>query len=143
MLVGALSPVRHVELLKMTIDDEDLAEFWPDFQSGLGAKRTKQYNYANLVVQHQRMLFSMGAFTEADASRFFRYLFSSEIMRSYWEARMVAREVALRPDGDEFAFEQLIDAAYHETLPPKPPSGPGGARVLDLDAHRQRGSEAA
>lgn len=137
---------RHVELMKMAIDDRDLAEIWPDFQTGLSAKRTKQYNYANLVVQHQRMLFTMGAFSEADVSHFFQYLFTSDIMRSYWEARMVAREVVLNPQGEEPAFDQLIDAAYYDTRPPEPPSGPDGtgrARVLDLDAHRSHGTEAA
>ena len=137
---------RHVELMKMAIDDQDLAEFWPDFQAGLSVKQTKQYNYANLVVQHQHMLYTMGAFTEADVSSFFHYLFTSEIMRSYWEARRVAREVALPPHGEELTFEQIIDATYYETRPPEPPSGPGGAggaQVLDLDAHRQHGTEAA
>lgn len=134
---------RHVELMKMAIDDEDLAEFWPEYQAGLSVKRKKQYNYANLVVQHQHMLYTMGAFNEADVSGFFQYLFTSQIMRSYWEARMVAREIIGPPHGDESTFDELVDAAYYDTRPPEPPSGPGGAQVLDLDAHRLHGSEAA
>lgn len=137
---------RHVELMRMAMEDEELAEFWPEFKTGLSAKQTKQYNYANLVVQHQRMMYDVGIFTKDDVVSFFAYLFSSPIMRSYWESRMVARQVALAPTGDERLFEQLIDRAYNETCPPRPPSesaGSGGAQVLGLDSHRQHGSEAA
>lgn len=135
---------RHVELMRMAMEDEDLAEFWPEFQAGLSAKRTKQYNYANLVIQHQRMLYNLGAFTKADVIAFFHYLFASPIMRGYWEARMIARVIALDTESDEWAFEKLVDAAYHETRPPDPPSSPGGdARVVDLDSRRQPDADAA
>lgn len=137
---------RHVELIRMAMDDEDLAEFWPEFQAGLSAKHTKQYNYANLVVQHQRMMYHLGTFTQSDVLKFFQYLFSSPIMRSYWEARMIAREVAVEPGSDEWAFEQLIDLAYNETRPPEPPvtpDGGDGADVVDLDSRRQPDSDAA
>jgi hypothetical protein len=137
---------RHVELMRMAMEDTDLAEFWPEFQAGLSAKRAKQYNYANLVVQHQRMMYDLGAFTRADVLKFFQYLFASQIMRDYWAARMVAREIAVRPGSDEWAFEQLIDVAYDETRPPEPPltpEGGDGARVVDLDSRRQSGSDAA
>ena len=137
---------RHVELMRMAMDDEDLAEFWPEFQTGLPAKRMKQYNYANLVVQHQRMMYNLGAFTRGDVLKFFQYLFTSAIMRGYWEARMVARDVALETGSDEWAFEQLIDVAYNETRPPEPPLSPDdgdGAEVVDLDSRRQPDSDAA
>jgi hypothetical protein len=137
---------RHVELIRMAMEDQDLAEFWPAFQAGLSTTRTKQYNYANLVVQHQRMMYSLGVFTRADVLKFFQYLFASPIMRGYWEARMIAREVALQPRSDEWAFEQLIDVAYNETRPPEPPSTPAGhadAEVVDLDSRRQPESDAA
>lgn len=137
---------RHVELMRMAMEDTDLAEFWPEFQTGLSPKRAKQYNYANLVVQHQRMMYDLGAFTRADVLKFFQYLFASQIMRDYWAARMVAREIAVRPGSDEWAFEQLIDVAYDETRPPEPPltpEGGDGARVVDLDSRRQSGSDAA
>lgn len=137
---------RHVELMRMAMDDQDLAEFWPEFQAGLPAKRTKQYNYANLVVQHQRMMYELGAFDRGDVVKFFQYLFTSPVMRGYWEARMVARDVALRAGSDEWAFEQLVDLAYNETRPPEPPISPddgSGAEVVDLGSRRQPDSEAA
>lgn len=136
---------QHVTLLKMAMDDDDLAEVWPDYNAGLSAKARKQYKYANLVIQHQRMLFELGVFDSADAKGMLHYLMTSPVIRSFWEACMVARQVIVNESSSEWLFNQLIDAAYHETRPPEPPFTPatGGADVVELDSRRSPDSDAA
>jgi len=130
----------HVELMKMSMDDDDLAEVWPEFQSGLDVKLSKQYAYANLVIQHQRMLNDLGFYTDDDSRRMFHYLFSSPLIRGFWEARQSARQLIVRPGTAEWEFEQLIDLAYGEsrdtrTAPPPPPNeGDGSAPEPRSDA---------
>jgi len=102
----------HVELMRLSMDDPDLAAVWPEFQAGLSTSVTKQFTYANLIVQHQRMMFDLGFFTEEDIRAYFHYLFTSAVMRGFWEARMVARHVITRPGSPEWTFELLVDAAY-------------------------------
>jgi hypothetical protein len=102
----------HMELMKMAMDDGDLAEVWPEFRAGLSVKLKKQFNYANLIVQYQRMMYDFGLFDETHVRSLFHYLFTSPTMRAYWEARMAPRQVAVVPDGSEWSFDQLIDLAY-------------------------------
>jgi hypothetical protein len=136
---------RHVELMRMSIGDEDLAEVWPDFRAGMSPRLKKQYAYANLIVQHQRMMHEVGFSDDADIRQLFHYLFTSPIMRNYWEDRMIARVVITSRGSRERDFEELIDQAYNETRPPEPPSTSRstGADVIDLDSHRQSESDTA
>ena len=102
----------HVELMRLSMADPDLAVVWPEFQAGPSTTVTKQFIYANLIVQHQRMMFDLGFFTEEDIRALFRYLFTSSTMQGFWEARMVARHVITRPGSPEWTFDLLVDAAY-------------------------------
>ncbi|MEY9863395.1 hypothetical protein ABH935_009045 [Catenulispora sp. GAS73] len=105
----------HVELMRLSMEDAELAAVWPEFQTGLSATCTKQYTYANLIVQHQRMMYDLGFFTEDDVRKQFHYLFTSSTMRGFWEARMVARQVTIRMGSPEWTFDMLVDAAYGDT----------------------------
>ncbi|MFL6116060.1 MAG: DUF6082 family protein, partial [Catenulispora sp.] len=107
---------RHVELMRMSMEDGDLAEIWPEYRSGTTAKCEKQFAYANLVVQHQRMLYNLGVFAKADVHAFFRYAFTNQIMRDFWEARMVARQIAVHHRSAEWKFDNLVDKVYKEVL---------------------------
>ena len=130
----------HVQLVKMSLDDEDLAEVWPEYNVGLGPKLRKQHRYANLIIQHQRMLYEVGVFDAVDTQRILHYLMTSPIIRDFWASCMVARQVIVNEGSTEWAFNQLIDAAYHGARPPEPPATPDcgdSADVVDLDAHRQ------
>ena len=135
----------HVQLIKMSMDDEDLAEVWPQYRVNITPKLSKQYKYANLVLQHQRMLYELGYYTAADVRAMLHYLFASPVMRSYWEGRMVARQVFEVTGNAESTFDQIVDQAYRETCPPEPPVTPtdGSAEIVDLDSHRQHDSDVA
>ena len=98
----------HLELLKMSIDDPDLAEVWPALASNTSQVRNKQFLYANLIFQYQWTAFRTGDYSESDVMESLRYLFTSPIMREYWEAARFARS-ALVVDSPEHQFTQKID----------------------------------
>jgi hypothetical protein len=135
----------HVELMRLSMEDYDLAEVWPEFRSGLSPKQTKQYSYANLIVQHQRMAWDLGELDNAQVLATFQYLFASRIMRDFWEARMLARHVFAKPGTTEGTFDQIVDDAFNETPTPVPPlaSSESGGDIVDLDSHRHPESDAA
>ena len=130
--------LHHLELMRMSINDADLAEVWPDVQAGLSAKATKQYAYANLIIQHQQMLHVLNLVNGADLRSTLDYLFTNQVMRDFWAARMQLRKTALKKYGMESAFERIVDTAYTDTVPP-PPDDHGG-EAIDLEARRQSDS---
>lgn len=145
---GSEAEIRalHMQLLKMSMDDEDLAAVWPQYQGPVSTVRGKQNKYANLIIQHQRMLYEFGYFDREDATRAMRYLFASPIMRSFWEGRMVARRVLNVANTREAEFDEIADTAFHESAPPEPPKPPRSRRdadVIDLDGRRNSESDAA
>lgn len=135
----------HMELMRMSMEDEDLATVWPEVKAGQSPIRVKQFTYANLIVQHQRLMRTAGVYTDADVIAFFRYLFTSPVIRDFWEARAVARQVITPKASAEWEFEQLVDVAYREIHQPKQASAPADephANVVDLDSRRQPNSDA-
>jgi hypothetical protein len=128
--------ICHIELVRMSLEDADLAEVWPGFQNGLSAKSAKQHAYVNLIVQHHRMMHGTGFLDDDDVRNTFGYLLSSPVVREYWESGVAARRAALRTGRTESAFNALVDRAFREARPAgKAPSS--GADVIDLGVRRQ------
>jgi hypothetical protein len=105
----------HFELIKVSIDDPDLAAVWPEFEPGLSAGRNRQYLYANLVFHHVRLNFQIGTFPEEDARTMLRYLFESSIMRAYWSAAERSRNT-VSADTHERHFAEVANEIYRERL---------------------------
>jgi hypothetical protein len=137
----------HMQLIKMSMDDEDLAAVWPQYMGPISPVRSKQNKYANLIIQHHRMLYELEHNAAEDIRGAIRYLFTSPLMRSYWQGRMIARQVMDITESAEFEFDAIVDAVYLETEPPEPPEPSRrrdqGAEVIDLDTRRNPGSEVA
>ena len=140
----------HMQLIKMSMDDEDLAAVWPQYAGPISAVHRKQNKYANLILQHHRMVFEFNHYSAEDIKGAIQYLFTSPIMRSYWRSRMVAREVLNFTEPVESEFEQILDAVFQETEPPQPPEPSNscrdeeeGAEIIDLDTRRSPESDAA
>ena len=138
----------HMQLLKMSMDDEDLAAVWPQYTGPISAVRSKQNKYANLIMQHHRMIFEFGHYDAEDMKGQIRYLFTSPYMRSFWQGRMIARSVLNTVAPVEAEFEHLVDAVYLESEPPEPPRPPRarrgrGAEIIDLDTRRSPESDIA
>jgi len=103
----------HMNLLKMGIDDPDLAEVWPPLEIDIPHQRNRQYLYANLIFQHARVAHRIGHYSEAEIEGDLRYLFTSPLMRDYWRAAAYSRSFLL-PGTAEFRFCQVADAICQE-----------------------------
>ena len=112
---GAEASLRrlHFELLRLSINDPQLAEVWPPFEPGLSPKRNRQYLYANLVIQHFWLSLRLGGHTESQLQNSLRNLFVSPLMRDYWRASSKIR-TALVPGTPEFTFNELVDGICQE-----------------------------
>ncbi|RSM74531.1 hypothetical protein DMB66_01145 [Actinoplanes sp. ATCC 53533] len=103
----------HQQLVKMSIDDEELAAVWPAIDLDLPANVNRQFLYANLIYSFQFRALQSENYTEAAIDESLRYLFSSPVMRAYWHATAGARE-QLDPASTEFAFAQRVNKVCGE-----------------------------
>jgi hypothetical protein len=93
--------ICHIELVRMSLEDQDLAEVWPGFHNGQSAKTAKQHAYVDLIVRHHRMMHSTGFLDDDDVRGTFGYLLSSPVVRDYWKAGMAGRGIAPRSERSE------------------------------------------
>lgn len=103
----------HVELLRMAINDEGLAEVWPDPDAHPHEVR-RQFWYANLVYQHQRLAVELSDLSEDSIALILRRLFRNPIMRAYWKVAAEARSADFMPGTKEWRFAQMTDAICRE-----------------------------
>jgi hypothetical protein len=110
--LSALAHLRgiHVQLIKMSIDDPDLADVWPAVEPGLSGVRHRQYLYANLILQQVWQGLTLIGADDDDIREVMRYLFSSPLIREYWQSSAAARAVATRT-ADELRFTEMADEA--------------------------------
>jgi hypothetical protein len=124
----------HQQLVKMSIDDEDLAAVWPAFDPDLPGHTNRQLLYANLIYSFHIRALQSENHTEATMIGSMRYLFSNPIMRAYWHAAGSGRD-QLDPESTEAAFAQRVDkicAEYEKVLARNGRSAaPGPALVPD------------
>jgi Flp pilus assembly protein TadB len=82
----------HVDLIKMAIEDEHLADVWPEMAPGLSSQRRKQYLHANLVIQHQVLLGVVGNRDPEAVRTMFRFLMKSSVVREFWTVTYADRQ---------------------------------------------------
>jgi hypothetical protein len=98
----------HAEILKMSIDDDELAEVWPTFHPNLSRSRNRQYLYANIIYQFHLTSLKLQNASDEEVLSSMRYLFTSPIMRGYWLAAKHGR-TSLEPGSAEDAFAARLD----------------------------------
>ena len=98
----------HLEILKMSINDPQLAEVWPAFRPGLPIESNRQFLYANIIYQFHWTSLKLNKATNDEVLGSMRYLFTSSIMRKYWAAAERAR-TSLEPGSPEHAFTRKLD----------------------------------
>jgi hypothetical protein len=98
----------HQQLVKMSIDDEELAAVWPVIDVDVPANVNRQFRYANLIYSFQFRALQSDNYTEAAINESLRYLFSSPVMRAYWRATEGGR-LQLDPEGIEYIFARRVD----------------------------------
>jgi Family of unknown function (DUF6082) len=98
----------HLEILKMSINDPQLAEVWPAFRPGLSVESNRQFLYANIIYQFHWTSLKLNKATDEEVLGSMRYLFTSHLMRKYWTAAERARG-SLEPGSPEHAFAKKLD----------------------------------
>ena len=105
----------HMQLVKMSMDDEDLAAVWPQYMGPISPVQSKQNKYANLIIQYQRIIYEQGLFDADDIKGVMRYLFTSPFIREYWRGHVAPRELMQIGKPAEVEFDQIVDSVYQET----------------------------
>jgi hypothetical protein len=103
----------HVELIKMAIDDPQLAAVWPEFERGIPPERNRQYLYANLIIQHVWLNLQIGNYSDDEARGMLRYMFSNPLVRNYWATSEAIRRWFVA-DTPEQVFSRMVDDLFHE-----------------------------
>jgi hypothetical protein len=106
--VAANLSAMHLEILKMSIDDQELADVWPAYAPGLSATQNRQYLYANVIYQFHWTSLKLNKASDREVLASMRYLFTSPTMRGYWAAAEHGR-TSLEPGSPEHAFVQKLD----------------------------------
>lgn len=137
----------HQQIIKMSIDDEELAAVWPAIDLDVPANVNRQFLYANLICSFQFRSLQSENYTEAEITESLRYLFSSPIMRAYWHATEGVRE-QLDSDSAELLFARRISricAEYEKVVARNGRSTPHGPTLVPdrSDAARSDPAEAA
>src|ERR1700754_3580439 len=79
--VAANLCTMHLEILKMSIEDQELADVWPAYAPDLSATQNRQYLYANIIYQFHWTSLKLNKASDAEVLASMRYLFTSPIMR--------------------------------------------------------------
>ncbi|WP_306208565.1 DUF6082 family protein [Actinoplanes sp. RD1] len=117
----------HQQLLKMGVDDQDLADVWPAMHPARTAGDVRRLLYANMIWSFHLRAHESEDLPAASQVGNLRYLFSSPVMREYWQAAAEARK-HLDPNSTEFALAQHVTricAEYDEAAARHPQSDPG------------------
>jgi hypothetical protein len=122
----------HTDLIKMAIDDPELADVWPPMAPGIRGGRTD--HYCNLILNLQKVAYEAGTIEKTELAGVLRYLMSSPQMYSFWTKARSARIVVTEGDPGEDFFTAEVDTAYRSVAPPV---RPGLRRQLGTALRRQ------
>ncbi|MET9292781.1 DUF6082 family protein [Streptomyces sp. NPDC003077] len=100
----------HMQLLKMSIEDPDLAAVWPDYAPGMPFRTNRQYLYANLIYSHLLLVHRLEMMNDREILGHLRYITATPIFRGYWESARTMRD-DLDPASHERRFADLVDEA--------------------------------
>ncbi|GGN73281.1 hypothetical protein GCM10011579_051280 [Streptomyces albiflavescens] len=105
----------HMSILKMAMDDPELAATWPSFGRDESASRNRQFLYMNQVLSLQMLAFEMG-YTERHVEASLRSLFVNPLWREFWESRRPSRAQNIPPDTLEGEFSRIVERAYEAAV---------------------------
>jgi len=107
----------HVDLIRMAIDDPELAEVWPPIAPGV--PETRKDHYCNLILNLQKVAYEAGTIEEKELKGVLRYLMQSHDMYSFWtKARRARVEITAGDPGEDY-FTAQVDEAYSSVHPPR------------------------
>jgi len=118
----------HVALIRIALEHTHLADVWPS--GGLADSVTRsQHMYANLLIQHMWMQYTIGVVTQEEMISDLRYLFASPKVRAFWSDTANSRhnvyvegsqesELAKTTDKIWREYESLLACAQEAATPP-------------------------
>jgi Family of unknown function (DUF6082) len=106
----------HVDLIKLALDDRELAEVWPPL--GPGVPETRKDHYCNLILNLQKVAHEASTIDESELRGALAYLMRSPDMYAFWTKVRNTRVDITGGDPDEDHFTALVDAAYTSVQPP-------------------------
>jgi uncharacterized membrane protein len=104
----------HLELIRMAINDAELAMLWPELAPNVPAERSRQFLYANLILQHHDMIARVGDRSRDQVRASVRFSFMNPIVREYWVASASARRAVNVPGSPTSEFDELCEEVYQE-----------------------------
>lgn len=114
---------RHMELLKMTIEDPHTYGPIVGRDPGLNVDSFRRFLFTTMWINYARMGYQMDVLTEKTLkSDLFQGLFSSDAGRSWWSD---AREIWLDspvPERRARKFAEMMESEYQKALASGPPS---------------------
>jgi hypothetical protein len=116
----------HNDLIKMAIDDPELADVWPPMAPGVPEGR--QDHYCNLILNLQKVAYEAGTIERAELESVLRYLMTSPAVYSFWTKARAARVTITGGDRGEDFFTTEVDNAYRSRPLPDPPNRPEESR---------------
>jgi hypothetical protein len=128
---------QHVALIRMAINDPDLAAVWPNDSCG-DPVTERQYLYANLLIQHIWLQHTAGVATHEEMINNLKHVFASPIVRAFWRDTANTRhniyvdgtgEKGLAAAASEIWNEyEAVLACSPEVIRPARRATPGGSR---------------
>jgi hypothetical protein len=106
----------HVDLIKMAIDDSELAEVWPPLAPGV--PETRKDHYCNLILNLQKVAYEASNIELDELKGALSYLMKSTDMYAFWTKARQTRVDITRGDEEEDLFTALVDAAYENARRP-------------------------
>jgi uncharacterized membrane protein len=104
----------HVGLIKMALDDAELAMVWPSYYAGQAKEHRRQFLYINLILQQIILKVQISDFTDEEVESHLKYLFRSPIIREYWRETRGPRASLLIRGSAESRFNQMADDIWQE-----------------------------
>jgi hypothetical protein len=105
----------HMSILKMAVDDPELAATWPSFERDESASSNRQRLYMNQVLGLQLLAFEMG-YEERHIEATMRNLFTNPLWCTFWEKRRPDRTQSIPPDTTEGEFSLIVERAYQAAI---------------------------
>jgi hypothetical protein len=118
----------HLDLVRLSMDDAALAQVWPGTAT-LDETRRREYIYANLIFQQFAYSTQLADHADEEICQAVRHLFSSPVIRSYWDFSRAERETLRTLTPPAYArVERLADEVWQrlqrETAEPDRPMPP-------------------
>jgi hypothetical protein len=96
----------HVDLIKMALEDEELAEVWPPLAPGVS--ETRKDHYCNLILNLQKVAYEASTIELDELRGALAHLMQSPDMFAFWTKARSARVSITQGDTGEDHFTALV-----------------------------------